>query len=783
MAVQLAFAGDPASGFVPQIALGDTERSDRLMELNPPVRLAFLRGNDPYSTESRKYTSVTENAVGAICAGSVEAAGGLFLISDRFVRASASDIVLTREVTVERPGDNQGVRVDLLLSTLRDSGVLPYELEYFAGSAFYRHLDADGDGVPDTHSTYNVAWCEDKLTLPAVAAYDPQKGYCVALCRADLPRVDRTIMPNIDRGERFFVQDTEIGSLGFAPCRGEPRQMALRAHYPGFEGPQSFSIDRSGSPWGRFRAAAAGTRMTVSYLIRLEQAGSFTDAVWSLYKRLLAYYGTVPPRLGYTFETAHRARIRLVNTFYKEWTRKNGARGAAYILNFHPEEGKTLSEVVEYGFTGRTLTNAYANLRYGKDSGDETLCERARKIVDFYVSEVVQPNGFVYGVYTLADDQFVPWWSGITLPCAFSKNKEELAVHLSQEMADELWPLASEMRGSKGNFTRSISESAFGLLQCYETELAAGRAPARWLETAKRIASFFLKAQNPDGSWYRAVDVDGKPVRMPEHWFGRTEEMRKSGTYTIPVFLLKLYELTSERTYLRAASDGARFLRDTFGRHSYYYGSLLDAPHGNMLKGMGPIFDNTTPLVAMELHLKLYQLTSAIEHMDAAVEASKIACTWINIWNVPYPEGSTLGRYGFQSTGFSAVDIAVSSFQNDMMPLYWVRDWLKLAEITQDETYFTIARIVQFGENQMLSTEGESYGFAFPGVQNEGRHLSWFLAKEWTRPFGFGKRGKGEENKTYYGWVAAVPLAGYYRVVDEYGTIDFDAIYRKIFRK
>jgi hypothetical protein len=196
---------------------------------------------------------------------------------------------------------------------------------------------------------------------------------------------------------------------------------------------------------------------------------------------------------------------------------------------------------------------------------------------------------------------------------------------------------------------------------------------------------------------------------------------------------------------------------------------------------MGPIFDNTTPLVAMELHLRLYEHTADRKHLQAALEAAKIACSWINIWDVPFPAGSTLSRFNLRSTGFSAVDIAVSSFQNDMMPLYWVRDWLKLAELTGEEAFFTIAKIIQFGENQMLSTAKENYGYAHLGVQNEGRHLSWFLAKEWTRSFGFGKRGKGEENKTLYGWVTAVPLAGYYRVLDEYRTVDFDRIHDMIF--
>ncbi len=782
MQTKIVLRGSAETGYVPQLVAERRGAWEPLLQAAPPVVLTFLRGRDPYHTESVSYSSIERNGGDAVCGAELAAADGARVrVTDKYRWLAEGDLLIKREVRILKGGSSQGIRSDLYLSTLYPEGAQPHDLEYLVGSAFYRHLDPDHDGVPDTHASFNLAWCEDKLTFPAVTAYDPARKLSFSLCRAILPRFDRDIMPEIREGRRFFVQDTEMGSLGFTPVAFAVDQMALRAHFPSYEGPQSFSIDRSGSPWGRFREAAEGASFRVAYLVRVAETNSFVDAAWDIYTHLLDFYGAAPPSLAYSLEEANRLRIELVNSFYKEWRRKSGASGAAYILNFHPDEGRTLAEVVEYGFTGRTVTNAWASLRHGRESGDSIMMEHARRVVDFYVREAVQENGFVYGVYSLEADDFLCWWSGITLPCTFSRDQHELAAHLSEEMAAELWPLAVQMREVRGNFARSIAESATALLQCYELERRNGTEHPEWLEAARRVGDFFLRIQGDDGSWYRAVDSEGRAVRVPEQWFGRTEEMRKSGTQTVPVFLVRLFELLKEQRYLDAALQGADFLRATYGRSSYYYGSLLDAPHGNMLRGMGPIFDNTTPLVAMELHLRLFQVTSERRQLDAAIDAAKIACTWINLWNVPFPEGSTLHRYGLKSTGFSAVDIAVSSFQNDMMPLYWVRDLLKLAEITRDEGFFRVARLIQFGENQMLSTEAERFGYALPGVQNEGRHLSWFLAREWTKDFGFGRRGKGEENKTYYGWVAAIPLAGYYRVLDEFGTCDFDEIHRRIF--
>jgi hypothetical protein len=782
--MHVSFEGDEGSGRAALIQADLGSVRFTAAELALPAALTLLAGKDPYHSFLSRYSTVSASPDGFLCAAEMHfGLTGRASVHDVYRLEGDDSVVLKREILVTDPDHFQGVRTDLFLRTERARRVEARDLEYLAGSAFYRHLDPDQDGVPDTHSTFSMAWCEDKLPMPAVMFFDPARKFTVALARADLPGSDPDILPHIGRGERFFVSDTRMGSLGFIPLGGSLPGMALRAHFPSYEGPQCFSIDRSGSPWGRFAEARAGARFEVSWLIRVGYADDFPEAAWDLYTYLMKFYRTTPPRLPYNFEEANESRIDVLDRFYTEWDEKDGTRGAAYVLNFHPDEGTTLAQVVEYGFTGRTATNAYVNLRHSAETGNARLRARAVAVMDFYVRRVAQPNGFVYGVYLITRQEFVCWWSGITLPCAFSTSQAELATHLSEEMAGELWPLAQEMKDTRGNFTRAISEDVFALLECFEFERARGAEHPEWRAAAVKTGEFFLKIQNADGSWYRAVDTDGNPVRVPEHWFGRTENMRKSGTYTIPVLLVRLFEVTGTSAFMEAAIRGADFLRRTFGAESYYYGSLLDAPHGNMLRGMGPIFDNTTPLVAMELHLRLYQHTSDRAHLDAAIDAARIACTWINIWDVPFPEGSTLHRYGLKSTGFSAVDIAVSSFQNDMMPLYWVRDWLKLAELTGDEGYFTVARIIQYGAQQMLFTKREMYGYAYPGVQNEGRHLSWFLAKEWTRPFGFGRRGKGEENKTFYGWVAAVPLAGYYRVLDEYGTVDFEEIHRRLFPK
>jgi hypothetical protein len=44
---------------------------------------------------------------------------------------------------------------------------------------------------------------------------------------------------------------------------------------------------------------------------------------------------------------------------------------------------------------------------------------------------------------------------------------------------------------------------------------------------------------------------------------------------------------------------------------------------------------------------------------------------------------------------------------------------------------------------------------------------------------GFGKRWKGEGNKTCFPWIAAVAVHAYWRLKDMYGTVDFELIKNK----
>ena len=694
---------------------------------------------------------------------------------------------MSRVVTMLATGDCQGFRSDFNLTSDFEHGVDVREFEYLAPAAFYRHLDLDGDGVPNNWQTYNIAWSEDKLAFPAVMAYHPEQQILASLYRVDLATYDGDVLKRAWSGERFFTLDTDLGSLGFRYVpHGRRGQVSLRAHYPFYEGEISYALDRQGFPWGVFAEAKPGQVVAHTHALFVASASDFADASWSLTSHLLDRYAPQPVELPYSFEDLNKYRLDFLNKFFYEFSSDRDPREpAGYIVNQHPLEGKTLAHVYEYGFTGLQLRNAYNSMRYGYENGIPDYVDNGRKTIDFFRREVVRDNGFAHAAYSADEQTFVSWYQGLLLPYSFAETREEQEKFLGAKTVEGLATIHRELKRVQGSYTLPMSEEAFCLLMCWELEKEQGHDHPDWLATARLVGDFFLRRQNEDGSWYRSVDLDGNPVRVPEAWFGTTEDMLKSTTYNSIPLLVKLHEVTGEERYLAAARRGADFTISRYVDTSYMYGSILDHSFAP-LRAAGPGMDNSAPMLAMEALLYLHEYTGEARYLEAAAKAGKISATWINLWDVPFPKDTTLHRYNFRSTGWSPAFTLVSSWTTDMSPLLFPRDFARLAELTGDLGFLRIAELIQYGQNEMVSTPAETYGYAHYGLQTEGRVMTWYLIRDWGRPqdedegHEFGGRTKGEENKTAYPWIYAVSVGGYYRMVDEYGTLNFDEIRTRI---
>lgn len=789
--VRLDFKSDSNHKKYPVVfARKDGEQETVYFQVDKPAQLCLLYQSDPYREITSNYDEVVVDGENFIARAHMATPDGAsFELEDTWSTPKTNTLQVSRKVTMIEQGGCLGFRSNLVVESAFAEGADVRDFEYLAPAAFYRHLDLDGDGVPNNYQTYNMAWSEDKLAFPAVMAYHPERKFLASLYRVDLATHDSDVLEKAWGGDRFFTLDTDLGSLGFKYVDGRaqvPGQVALRAYYPFYEGEISYALDRQGFPWGVFVEAAPGKSLDCTHGIFLADAESYSDACWQLTSHMLETYDPKRVELPYSLEEVNKHRVDFLNKFFYEFDESQDANmPAGYIVNQHPIEGRTLARVLEYGFTGLQLRNAYNGMRFGYENNIPEYVENARKTIRFFRDKVVRDNGFCYGAYSADEHCFVSWYQGLLLPYSFAATREEQEKFLGKKTVEGLATIHDELKRVDGSYTLPMSEEAFSLLTCWELERQHGHEHPEWLETAQLIGEFFINIQNDDGSWYRSVDFEGRPVKVPEAWFGLNEDMRKSTSYNTIPLLAKLYEITGDERYLQSANRCAEFTIDHYVNTSYMYGTILDHSFAP-LRAAGPGMDNSAPMLVMEALLCLYEVTGEQKHLHGAIAAAKIAATWINLWDVPFPKGTTLDRYNFRSTGWSPAFTLCTSWTTDMSPLLFPRDFAKIAQLTGDLNFLKIAELIQFGQNEMVSTPVETYGYAHYGLQTEGRVMTWYLIKDWGKPthgaggHEFGGRTKGEENKTAYAWIYAVSVGGYYRMIDEFGTVDFDQIRREI---
>jgi len=328
-----------------------------------------------------------------------------------------------------------------------------------------------------------------------------------------------------------------------------------------------------------------------------------------------------------------------------------------------------------------------------------------------------------------------------------------------------------ELQKIEGSYLRCMSESAQGVLLAYEFELQQGRDHPNWLAAVRRYGEFLLRVQEDDGSWYRAYDHQARPLTSPPIWFGTTTYEQKSSSSTPIPTLVMLTELTGDPRFLDAAVRAGHFVRSTLVDRVRFNGGIHDPIYAK-----GQLIDNEGILYPMLGLLSLYRAVGGEYFRTGAIRAAQLFATWTWLWDVPLPPTSTLARYGFRSTGIGACDTCATGYVHPFEVLA-VPELIEIAQIAGDPALVDVAELLLNGCNQTVAVPGKDWGYAFPGLQEEGYLISWWLADDPIfEETAFGGRWKGEGNKTCYPWIPAVAMACYWKLVDRYGTAEMDRI-------
>lgn len=755
-----------------------------LVRIDRPVQLSQMEFDHATPIETaRGYDKAVKDGDAHVATCKVEAADGtVFSISDRWRVLEDSTVEVARTLKVVKHGLSAGFRMALPFQVDAGAPAAWSDYEYMIPPVFFKHNDLDFDGQPDWHGrSFNETFREDRLTAPFVLALHKKSGVAVALFRANLPKRDNA--PQRGLGDRQFLHDTDIGSLGMGyRGQGQPA-LQLEAHYPYLEGDRAslmlYRLERKTLSCAAFASSVKGAVAHVTYRIRIASAASLVDAFWDAWKYAVEMYKPQAARLPFTLEDAMEYRVDALNRFYREWPiTKDGTQPAGFVINFHPDEGKIIHNVIEWGWTGRNCTNAYAVMRHGYAKSSAEQVARAKKIVDFTVRKAQEPNGFINALYNVESDRMGHWWFGYLLPFAFTDDKEELD-RLVGPVVERLQPHVDKLKKVPGNYIRAMCEEAFGILLCYEASEAQGEPNEEWLGAARKFADFLLPRQHDDGSWGRAYDSEGREMTRPREILGLNEHQQRSTTYATIPFLVKLSKATGERKYLKAAERAGDYVIQRYIDTVEFCGGL----HDMVFIMDGLVYDDEGVSFVLAGMVELFEATGSQRFLDGAAKAAKLRMAWIYLWDVPLPADSTAAKHGFRSTGWGQVSVVGGGWVH-VRALWIVSELLKLAEWTGDSTFVLMARLIIFGQQQTLGSPHDLYGNSGVGVQGEGYFVAPVdIDDAALRKSAFRKGQKGEGNRTSLGWIYAVGLLGSHKVRDTFGTLDFDEIEKRILSK
>ena len=639
--------------------------------------------------------------------------------------------------------------------------------------AFYGRNDNDGDGVEDYLGTYAQDYRDDRNPGLSVTCYSPASKRYIALMRTDLPRLDPTLTAR-QVGLRHFVHDTDIGSLGFAPSSRRIGDVALRMDYPFCER-VSYCLNVDGSGWSAYLRMRRGDVRVCAYAIGFGTADTLTEASWSVTKaqmdRLLADNSDLP----FSLEASQEERLRLIAASYREFPEKVG-QPAGYFMHFSPRRRLDGPNILEYGFSGAQTLNAYIMLRSAKERGNPEWRRQALNVLQFFVDHCIAPSGLPNGIYDIDREAFIYWWTGILYPFQYARTRRELEEYVGWQVVSSLSQIADALRGTEGNYCRTMVEAMHYLLLAYIEESEAGHDHPEWLAAVRHFCDALIGLQNADGSWNRAYSMEGEPFTQPPEWFGRTPLERGSGSLFPCEVLVNLYRLTKDARYLDSALKAADFIRNTYVPQIQYVGGLNDTTHIKSVK-----IDSVGVMFAMRSLWMCYDATGEERYLIASRDAARALASWIYLWDVPFAPETLLGENGFRTTGWAVCDvIPAGSYVDDELPEF-IPDMLQIALATRDRHLLKLCKAVTYGMQHGLSMPGHMYGYAMPGVQCEGYLTGLWLSDMQDCAFsGAVAKMKGSDNDTCNGLTNAQALYNLYEIRRQFGALDFDRILNQL---
>lgn len=321
---------------------------------------------------------------------------------------------------------------------------------------------------------------------------------------------------------------------------------------------------------------------------------------------------------------------------------KNGVNWSAEQSMFikHPA-------TFEIGWCGQNAAQSCAMLDEYLEEGHEECLQMAIQTLDSWDENAFLPNGLMY-------------------------------VRLQAKLSD----LESVMNGTVPTVldTCNLGTAATYLFRACDLAKRAGVERPSYARRAYGLCDFFARAQCPNGEFAKSYFVDGS-----------IDAAHGSvGAFVLPP-LLEAYTRSGDAKYLDAARKGLDFYLGDFSKNGYTTAGALDSN----------CVDKESAAPLLRAALRAYEITGEKRYLDASVEVGYYLATWQWHYSMEFPPESRLAKLKFDTYGSTSVSASHNAL--DHYGIYWIPEYLKLAELTGNEIWAQRARALWYNGIQLLS--------------------------------------------------------------------------------
>jgi hypothetical protein len=644
-----------------------------------PAQVEVFRAANDIRELAAGYKTVRKSPAGIDAQADIPYAGNVvFHVQDQW-SLSGAVLSVRRKVTVTGKAEG-GFSSSAVLTV--DPSVGWADVSYLAPGALYGDPSYDGErspGSPANWAARRFLMREDIIPAP-LFALSFENGASVAVLDP-APRGDTTVTETptqpVMTDARF-----QFGALGAwqeeGPIEFGYRFPGATSNAGGGPGPGPQPADAQPAPaqasaaqpalrWvRRYHPISEGVAHGYQVSFRFGQNESFRDVTRNTWRWA---WNTLKPPVYYT--DIEQMRRVLTDHLVAQAATIDGRTAIPFVLSTVTDQLQWNWTMVAMGFVGKNIECADELLR----EGDRDKTERGQKMRQTglaIISSLIQalPTVPLQGTgYDLKTGK--PW----------EPEHEWLAPWL-----------------------RNATEDMRVLMRAYRRERAQGRQHPEWFNWVKQYVDWLLQQQRADGSF-------------PRRWKrGSNEVAEASGTTSYnPVPLLVLMsEETGDPKYKQSAIRAAEYVWSNWGTHGAFIGGAIDNPN---------ITDKEAGMLSMEAYLSLYDSTKEPKWLERAKSAADFAESWILIWNIPMPadadDKNLHYKKGVPTVGIQGITAQASGGYDEYLD-WAVPSYAKLYNLTKDEHYLDVARVLLHDTKSMVALPGRQYDVKGIGWQQEG---------------------------------------------------------------